>query len=167
MLPCLCRLQMNIMYQCDAWSWIRIWVNIVLHGHFQNHLPVNVVKFYILSVLIMVNSTYYLVLSWANTMCVGVERNWRSYLGFVSQPNTLLQCTRLDSNKSLTVGAVEYFRIMKHFLLHYYILIVWKSLIGRFVQKCVLEIMACDLNVECVDRPLTGKQKTMVKRIWG
>ena len=56
-------------------------------------------------------------------MCVGVERDLRSKLGFGSQPNTLLQCTRLDSNKSLTVGAVEYFRIMKHFLLHYYILI--------------------------------------------
>ena len=85
----------------------------------------NVVKFYIFSVLIMVNSTYYLVLRGANTMCVGIERDLRSYLGFVSQPNTLLQCTRLDSNKSLTVGAVEYFRIMKHFfLLHYCILIV-------------------------------------------
>ena len=157
MLPCLCRLQMNSMYQCDAWSWIRIWVNVVLHGHLQNHLPVNVVKFYILSVLIMVKSTYYLVLRGANIMCVGVERDLRSYL----------QCTRLDSNKSLTVGTVEYFRIMKHFLLHYYILIIWKSLIGWFVQKCVLEIMACDLNVECFDQPLTGKQNTMVKRIWG
>ena len=121
MLPCLCRLQMNMMYQCDAWSWIKIWVNVVLYRHFQDHLPVNVVKFYILSVFIMVNSTYYFVLRGANTMCAWVEQDLRSYLGFVSQPNTLLQCTRLDNNKSLTVGAVEYFRIMKHFfvaLLH-------------------------------------------------
>ena len=43
-----------------AWSWIQIWVNVVLHSHFQNYLPVNIVKFYILPVLIMANSTYYL-----------------------------------------------------------------------------------------------------------
>ena len=81
----------------------------------------------------MVNSTYYLGLRGANTR------------GFCGPAKYTQQCTRLDSNKSLTVGAVEHFRIMKHFLLHYYILIVWKSLIGWFVQKYVIEIMACDL----------------------
>ena len=167
MLPCLCRLQMNIMYQCDAWSWIKIWVNVVLHGHFQNNLPVNVVEFYILSVLIMVNSTYYLVLRGASTMCVGEERDLRSYLGFVSQPNTLLQCMRLDSKKSLTLGTVGYFRIMKHFviaLLHSNCLKIFNRVV---CSECVLEIMACDLNVVCFYHPLTGKQNTMVKRIWG
>ena len=143
LLPCLCRLQMNIMYQCDTWSWISIWVNVVWHGHLQNYLPVNMVKFYILSVLIMVNSTYYLVLRGANTICAGGEGDLRSYMGFVGQPNILLQCMRLDSYKSMTVGAVGYFRIMNHFLLYHYILIVWKSLMWWFVQKCVLEIMAC------------------------
>ena len=57
-------------------------------------------------------------------MCAGGEGDLRSYMGFVGQPNILLQCTSLDSYKSLTVGAVEYFRIMKHFLLHYHIIIV-------------------------------------------
>ena len=114
--PCLCRLQMSIMYQCDAWSWIRVRVDVVLHGHFRNHLPVNVVRFYIFPVLIMVNSTYYLVLRGANTMCVRGEWDLRSNMSFVGQPNILLQCTRLDSTKSYTVGAVEYFRIVKSFL---------------------------------------------------
>ena len=35
-----------------------------------------------------------------------------------------------------TVGAVEYFRIMKHFLLYYYILIVWKCG-GLFRNVCL------------------------------
>ena len=80
------------------------------------------VKFYILPVVMMVNSTYYLVLKGANTIWARVKWDLRSYMGFVGQPNTLLQCTRFDSNKSYTVGAVEYFRIMKHFfivVLHY------------------------------------------------
>ena len=48
----------------------------------------------------MVNSTYYLVLRGANTMCVGAEWDLGSSICFVGQPNTLLQCTRLDSDKS-------------------------------------------------------------------
>ena len=73
LLPCMCRLQMNIMYQCGTWSWIRIWVDVVLHRHFNNYLPVNMVKLYILPIVMMVNSTYYLVLIGANTMCAGGE----------------------------------------------------------------------------------------------
>ena len=30
LLPCLCPLKTIIMYQYDAWSWIRVWVNTVL-----------------------------------------------------------------------------------------------------------------------------------------
>ena len=30
LLPCLCPLQTIIMYQYDAWSWTRVWVNNVL-----------------------------------------------------------------------------------------------------------------------------------------
>ena len=116
LLHCLCRLKISIMYQCDTWSWIRVRIDVALHRHFQNYLPVNVVKFYIFPVLIMVNSTYHLVLRGANTMCVRGEWDLRSNMGFVGQPNTLLQCTRLDSSKSQTVGAVEYFRIVKKFL---------------------------------------------------
>ena len=100
LLPCLCRLQMNIMYQCDAWSRIKNWVDVVLHRHFHNYLLVNMVKLYIIPIVIMVNSTYYLVLRGANTMCAGGEWDLGSYMGFVGQPNTLLQCTHLDSNKS-------------------------------------------------------------------
>ena len=100
LLPCLFRLQMGIMYQCDAWSWIRIWVNVVLHRYFQNYLPVNMVKLYILPVLIMANSTYSLVLRGAKTMCARGEWDLRSYMGFVGQPNILLQCMRPDSSKS-------------------------------------------------------------------
>ena len=158
---------MNIMYQCDAWSWIRIWVNVVWHGHLQNYLPGNMVK--ILYSFSLDNGKFNLSLSFKGSkyhVCRG-KGDLRSYMGFVGQPNILLQCKRLDSYKSLTVGAVDYFRIMKHFLLHYYFLIVWKALIWWFVQKCVLEIMACDLNVKCFDHPLTVKQNTMVKRIWG
>ena len=94
------RLQMSIMYQCDAWSWIRIWVNVVLHRHFHNYLPVNMVKFYILPVLIMANSTYSLALRGVKTMCARGEWDLRSYMGFVGQPNILLQCTRPHSSKS-------------------------------------------------------------------
>ena len=59
------------------------------------------VQSYILPVVIMVYSSYYLVLRGANIMCAGGE--WDaggSYMGFVGQPNTLLQYTRPDSNKS-------------------------------------------------------------------
>ena len=115
LLPCLCRLQMSIMNQCDAWSWIRVRVD-VLHGHFQNYLPGNEVKLYIFPVLIMVNSTHYLVLRGANTMCVGGEWDLQSNRGFVGKPNTLLQCTRLDTTNSYSGGALEYFRIVKIFL---------------------------------------------------
>ena len=59
LLPCPWRLQMSIMYQCDAWAWMRIRVNVVLHGHLQKYLSVNMVKSYILPVLVMVNSIYY------------------------------------------------------------------------------------------------------------
>ena len=37
-------------------------------------------------------------------------------MGFVGQPNTLLQCTRLNSSKLQIVGAVNYFMKEKHFL---------------------------------------------------
>ena len=33
-------------------------------------------------------------------MCAGGEQNLRSYMGFVGQPNTLLECVHLDGNKS-------------------------------------------------------------------
>ena len=49
-------------------------------------------------------------------MCARGEWDLRSYMRFVGQPNTLLQCTHLDSSKSEIVGAVEYFRIVKNFL---------------------------------------------------
>ena len=37
LLPCLCPLQTIIMYQYDAWSWIRIWVNVVLKLFISEH----------------------------------------------------------------------------------------------------------------------------------
>ena len=37
-------------------------------------------------------------------------------MGFVGQPNTLLQCRRLNSSKSQTVGAVQYFMTETNFL---------------------------------------------------
>ena len=40
-------------------------------------------------------------------MCRG-EQDLRSYVGFVGQPNTLLQCTHLDSNKSSTRTKVSW-----------------------------------------------------------
>ena len=97
--PCLCRLQMSIMYKCDDWSWIRVRVDVVLHGHFQNYLPVNVVKFYIFPVLIMVNSTFYLVLRGANTMCVRGEWDLRSYMGLWASQ---IHCCNVRASIALT-----------------------------------------------------------------
>ena len=48
-------MQMSIMFHCDAWSWISIWVNVIL---FISEYG----KIIFLPVFIMVNSTYYFVL---------------------------------------------------------------------------------------------------------
>ena len=72
-------------------------------------------------------------------MCARGEWDLRSYMGFVGQPNILLQCKRPDSSKSSKVCAMEYFRIVKNFLtvvLHYNCLNIFNQG-GLFRNLCL------------------------------
>ena len=85
LLPCLCPLQTIIMYQYDAWSWIRIWVNTVLklfnseYGKAPYSSSLD-------------NGKFNLLRSLAVTKAICAEGN-EDCMGFAGQRNTLIQCT--------------------------------------------------------------------------
>ena len=91
---------------------ILICVNVVLQGHFQNYLSVNVVKFYLLPVLIMVNSTYYLVLN-------NVHENQQTRRTFPMARHKCLMSDFTNLNRIYKAHRTNVWWIMKVFRVHW------------------------------------------------
>ena len=85
LLPCLCPLQTIIMYQYDAWSWIRVWVNTVLKLSISEYDKV-------LYSPSLDNGEFNLLRSLVVTKAICAEEN-EGRVGLAGQRNTLVQCT--------------------------------------------------------------------------
>ena len=85
LLPCLCPLQTIIMYQYDAWSWIRVWVNTVLKLSIGEYGKV-------LYSSSLDNAEFNLLRSLVVTKVICAEEN-EGGMGLAGQRNTLMQCT--------------------------------------------------------------------------
>ena len=85
LLPCLCPLKTIIMYQYDAWSWIRVWVNTVLKLSISEYGKV-------LYSSSLDNGEFNLLRSLVVTKAICAEQN-EGCMGFAGQRNTLMQCT--------------------------------------------------------------------------
>ena len=81
-LPCLCPLQTIIMYQYDAWSWIRVWVNTVLKLSISEYGKV-------LYSSSLDNGEYNLLRSLVITKAICAEEN-EGCMGLAGQRNTLM-----------------------------------------------------------------------------
>ena len=85
LLPCLCPLQTIIMYQYDAWSWIRVWVNTALKLSISEYGKV-------LYSSSLDNGEFNLLRSLVVTKTSCAEEN-EGCIGLAGQHNTLTQCT--------------------------------------------------------------------------
>ena len=88
LLPWLCPLQTIIMYQYEAWSWIRVWVNTVLKLSISEYGKV-------LYSSSLDNGEFNLSHSLVVTKAICVEEN-EGCMGFAGQRNTLVVKFGLD-----------------------------------------------------------------------
>ena len=152
LLPCLCTLQTMIMYQYDAWSWIRVWVNTVLK------LSINEYGKAIYSSSLD-NGKVNLLRSLVVTKAICAEKE--GYMGLAGQRNTLMQCTPsiMIIHRLLVLQSIS-----GEWKMWYCTLIVCESL----VRMVCSEICAWNNEnwlVKCFDHHFTVKHNTVKAKV--
>ena len=153
----LCPLQTVIMYQYDAWSWIRVWVNTILKLFISEYGK-------ILRSSNLDNGECNLLRSLVVTKAICAEEN-EGCMGFAGQRNTLMQCTPSiviihnwccrvyqESENCLTV-------VLHHNYLRIFIRMLCSEICAWNNEKWL---------AKCFDHPFTIKHNTtLLKRMWG